>query len=125
MGIEVFQAMGTHRVAKRCLELVSSVYDLVQKIIQSEVTEENPVIDLEADNILPNLIHPFLLEDFALHVGDGNPSSWSAAFEMDQPSSALETFLQFMANKVEDGKWQPIENENILLAQLYSRDLTS
>jgi hypothetical protein len=89
------------------------VYDLAQKIIQSEVTEENSVIDLEADNILPNLIDPFLLEDFALHVGDGIPSSWSADFEMDQPSSALETFLQFMAKKVEDGKCQPTENENI------------
>ena len=113
MGIEVFQAMGTHRVAKRCLELVSSVYDLAQKIIQNGVTEQNPVVCLEADNILPNLIDPFLLEDFALHVGDGNPSSWSADFGMEQPSGALETFLQFMANKAEDGKWQSTENENV------------
>ena len=115
MGIEVFQAMGTHRVAKRCLELVSSVYDLAQKIIQNDMTEQNTMVGLEADNILPNLIDPFLLEDFALHVGDGNPSSWSADFDMEQPSNALETFLQFMAYKVEDGKWQSGENiENVL-----------
>jgi hypothetical protein len=104
MGIEVFQAMGSHRVAKRCLELVSAVYEVAQKIVQDDMAHQTVIANFEADALLPNLINPFLLEDFALHV-DSIPGVhsplWSTDLEMEQLSGALENFLQFMASRCE------------------------
>jgi hypothetical protein len=105
MGIEVFQAMGSHRVAKRCLELVSAVYELAQKIVQDDMAHQTVIANFEADALLSNLIDPFLLEDFALHVDSipgVHPPAWSTDLEMEQPSGALENFLQFMASRCEE-----------------------
>ena len=105
MGIEVFQAMGSHRVAKRCLELVSAVYELAQKIIQDDMAHQTVIANFEADALLPDLIDPFLLEGFALHVDSVpgvHPPAWSTDLEMEQPSGALEKFLQVMAGRCEE-----------------------
>lgn len=100
LGIEVFQAMGGHRVAKRCLELVSEVYDLVKKVI-----EETPPQNVEFnEELFPNLIDPFLLEEFAFHdesIHGVHPPAWNE-LDTDESSSALGTFMSFMANRYDE-----------------------
>src|SRR5436309_9317089 len=63
MSIEVFTAMGHHRVAKRCLELVNEVYGLAKKGLQEQHGERVTQINLpveEDPNFFANLIDPFL-----------------------------------------------------------------
>jgi len=110
LGIEVFQAMGGHQVAKRCLELVSEVYDLAKNVIE-ETHPQN--VDLN-EELFPNLIDPFLLEEFAFHDDSTHgvhPPPWNAELDTEESSSALGTFLSFMANRYDEGndRAQPTE----------------
>ena len=74
MSMEVFIAMGHHRVAKRCLEFVSEVYELAKRTIREQ--QEGPTsttqglggFPMENDtDLFTNLIDPFLLEDYAFN----------------------------------------------------------
>ena len=107
MSMEVFTAMGHHRVAKRCLELVSEVYELAKKTIREQ--QEGPSSPATFDDgfdFFSNLIDPFLLEDYAFNDAkvDGiTPGAWNVApadpnFGIDS-GNALELFLNFTANR--------------------------
>ena len=115
MGLEVLQAMGGQRVAKRCFELVSEVYELAKKVMaEDEPAPQNVMTNLEAETIFPNLIDPFLLDEFAFHDDSTpgiHPPPWNADMEVDENNSALETFLSFMASRCEEpGRWKYIED---------------
>jgi hypothetical protein len=107
LSIEVFTAMGHHRVAKRCLELVSEVYELAKKAIQDQEsgpTLQNNLTVEDGSEFFANLIDPFLLEDYAFNDSklDGlTPGLWDAPDPNvggDGPN-ALEMFLNFTANR--------------------------
>jgi len=112
--MEVFAVMGHHRVAKRCLELVSEVYELAKKTIREQ--QEGPTSTNQSGNIFPvnddseffaNLIDPFLLEDYAFNDAkmDGFTSgTWNVgAMDLNlggaENGNALESFLNFTANR--------------------------
>ena len=104
MSIEVFTAMGRHRVTKRCLELVSEVYELSKKVIrvQQEGLTLQSNLPVEDDAVFfANLIDPFLLEDYALNdlKLDGLMSGPSNAPYPGEGGNALESFLNFTANR--------------------------
>jgi len=101
MGLEVLEAMGGHRVARRCFELVSEVYELAKKVMEDKPAPQN-ITNLESDAIFPNLIDPFLLEEFAFHDDSTpgiHPPPWNADMDVDESNSTLETFLSFMASR--------------------------
>jgi hypothetical protein len=112
LSIEVFTAMGQHRVAKRCLELVSEVYELAKKAVR-DIQEGPPLQTIvptdDGTEFFANLIDPFLLEDFAFNETkfDGlTPGPWDAP-DLNvggEGSNALEMFLNFTANRYDDGK---------------------
>ena len=107
MSIEVFTAMGHHRVAKRCLELVSEVYELAKKTIreQQEGLSMQTTVPMEDDlEFFANLIDPFLLEDYAINDSklDGlTLGPWNAPDPnlVVESGNALELFLNFTANR--------------------------
>ena len=110
MSIEVFTAMGHHRVAKRCLELVTEVYELAKKAIKESAGGEfaanlggNFGMEDESE-FFANLIDPFLLEDYAFNEPklDGlTPGVWNAPLPNEgmESGNALELFLNFSANR--------------------------
>jgi hypothetical protein len=107
MSIEVFTAMGHHRVAKRCLELVSEVFELAKKAIRENQAGPSIPISLPVDDgteFFTNLIDPFLLGDYAFdeaNLGDLTPGVWNA-FDPNmtgEGSNALETFMSFSASR--------------------------
>jgi hypothetical protein len=107
LSIEVFTAMGHHRVAKRCLELVSEVFELAKKAIQDQEsgpTLQNNLTVEDGSEFFASLIDPFLLEDFTFNDAklDGlTPGIWNAPDPNvggDGPN-ALEMFLNFSANR--------------------------
>jgi hypothetical protein len=67
MSIKIFTATGHHRVAKRCLELVSEVYKLAKKTIREQQEGLSMQSNLPMENDWENLIHPFLFEDYAVN----------------------------------------------------------
>jgi len=107
LSIEVFTAMGHHRVAKRCLELVLEVFELAKKAMREP--EEGPALPnplpVEDDSgFFTNLIDPFLLEDYAFNDTklDGfPPGAWNAPDPNlgTEGGNALELFLSFTANR--------------------------
>jgi hypothetical protein len=107
MSMEIFTAMGHHHIAKRCLELVSEVYELAKKAIHEQqkgsFTGNTLPIEHGAD-FFASLIDPFILEDYAFNdpTLDGlNPSPLNApdpSASMDS-GNALELFLNFTANR--------------------------
>jgi hypothetical protein len=103
MSIEVFTAMGHHRVTKRCLELVTEVYELAKKTIREQ--QEGPSFQTLEDGseFFANLIDPFLLEDYAFNDQklDGfTPGAWNPDPTPGVESgNALEMFLNFTANR--------------------------
>jgi Fungal specific transcription factor domain len=106
MGLEVLQAMGSHRVVKRCYELVSEVYELAKKVIQDQPAPNQTGMstNLEEDPIFPTLVDPFLLEEFAFYseaTPGIHPPPWNAEMEVEdeETNSTLETFLSFMASR--------------------------
>jgi hypothetical protein len=106
MSIEVFTAMGHHRVAKRCLELVTEVYELAKKAIKESGGGEFAAnFGMEDDSeFFANLIDPFLLEDYAFNESkmDGlTPGVWNAPMPNEgiESGNALELFLNFSANR--------------------------
>jgi hypothetical protein len=84
---------------------VSEVYDLVKKVI-----EETPPQNVELhEELFPNLIDPFLLEEFAFHdesIHGVHPPAWHE-LDTDESSSALGTFMSFMANRYDEGNDRP------------------
>lgn len=108
MSIEVFTAMGHHRVAKRCLELVTEVYELAKKAVKeqhcgAEFAAGLPIVE-DDSGFFANLIDPFLLEDYAFNEPklDGlTPGTWNAPLvgEGMESGNALELFLNFTANR--------------------------
>lgn len=107
MSMEVFTAMGHHRVAKRCMELVSEVYELAKKAInkQQESLSTQSTLPVEDDtDFFASLIDPFLLENYAFNdqnFGGPDPSPLNAP-DMNanlDSSNALEFFLNFTANR--------------------------
>ena len=103
MSIEVFTAMGHHRVAKRCLELVTEVYELAKKTIREQ--QEGPSFQPIEDGFefFANLIDPFLLEDYAFNdqnLDSFAPGGWNPGPNFGVESgNALEMFLNFTANR--------------------------
>lgn len=103
MSIEVFTAMGHHRVTTRCLELVTEVYELAKKTIREQ--QEGPSFQPMEDGseFFANLIDPFLLEDYAFNDQklDGfTPGAWNPDLNPGvESSNALEMFLNFTANR--------------------------
>jgi hypothetical protein len=106
MSMEVFMAMGHHRVAKRCLELVSEVYELAKKAIRemqesSSMKSSLPVEDCAG--FFASLIDPFLLENYAFNgsnLNALNPSPLNVLPNASTDSAnALELFLNFTANR--------------------------
>ena len=107
LSIEVFTAMGHHRVAKRCLELVSEVYELAKKAIREQEAgprNQNTLAVEDGSDFFSNLIDPFLLEDYAFNeakLDSLTPGTWNAP----DPSmsadggNALELFFNFTANR--------------------------
>jgi len=107
LSIEVFTAMGHHRVAKRCLELVLEVFELAKKTLREPeeglaVPNQLPVED--DSGFFTSLIDPFLLEDYAFN--DANFDSFApGAWNTPDPSmgsegqNALGLFLSFTANR--------------------------
>lgn len=101
--------MGHHRVAKRCLELVSEVFELAKRAIHE--AQAGPVIQStlpsneDGSEFFANLIDPFLLEDYAFNNDtkiDGlTPGIWSAPDPSmgSEGGNALEMFLNFTANR--------------------------
>jgi hypothetical protein len=114
MSMEVFTAMGHHRVAKRCLELVNEVYELAKKTIKEQqdgptsTSQSGAAFAVDDDlEFFANLIDPFLLEDYAFNDAkmDGfAPGTWSVgAPDLNlggaETGNALESFLNFTANR--------------------------
>ena len=99
--------MGHHRVAKRCLELVSEVYELAKKTIreQQEGLSMQSTLPMENDwDLFANLIDPFLLEDYAFNDSKLDELNTSAGHAPDpnlgvESGNALELFLNFTANR--------------------------
>jgi hypothetical protein len=107
LSIEVFTAMGHHRVAKRCLELVSEVFELAKKAVREQqegLSIQNNLPVEDGSELFANLIDPFLLEGYAFNDSkpDGlTPGSWST---LDpnlgvESGNALELFFNFTANR--------------------------
>jgi hypothetical protein len=107
MSIEVFTAMGHHRVAKRCLELVSEVYELAKKTVieQQEGLSMQSTLPMGDDSdFFANLIDPFLLEDYAFNDSRLNGLTSGPWYASDPNlgvdcGNALELFLNFTANR--------------------------
>jgi hypothetical protein len=107
LSVEVFTAMGQHRVAKRCLELVSEVYELAKKAVreqQAGSTKQSSLVVEEGSDFFSNLIDPFLLEDYAFNESKLDaltPGTWTAPdLNMTaEGSNALELFFNFSANR--------------------------
>ena len=111
MSMEVFTAMGHHRVAKRCLELVTEVYELAKKTIREQQEGPNSTTGLggfpvdDDTEFFANLIDPFLLEDYAFNDSkvDGFAlGTWNVAPDPNlgvESGNALELFLNFSANR--------------------------
>jgi hypothetical protein len=111
LSIEVFTAMGQHRVAKRCLELVSEVFELAKKAIREN--ESGPILQSslpvdDGSEFFANLIDPFLLEDYAFNdpkFDSLTPGPWDAPDPNlgGEGSNALEMFLNFTASRHDNG----------------------
>lgn len=114
MSMEVFTAMGHHRVAKRCLELVSEVYELAKKTIREQregltsTNQSGATFPVDDDlDFFANLIDPFLLEDYAFNddkVDGFPPGTWNINVpDLNlggaESGNALELFLNFTANR--------------------------
>jgi hypothetical protein len=107
LSIEVFTAMGHHRVAKRCLELVSEVFELAQKAIRERdagATLQSSLPIEDGSEFFANLIDPFLLEDYAFNdanLDNFTPDPWNAPDSSvgGEGSNALEMFFNFTANR--------------------------
>jgi hypothetical protein len=106
LSIEVFTAMGHHRVAKRCLELVSEVFELAKKAIRESeagATLQSSLPIEDGSEFFANLIDPFLLEDYAFNDSKLNltPGPWNAPdLNMGgEGGNALEMFFNFTANR--------------------------
>jgi hypothetical protein len=100
--------MGHHRVAKRCLELVSEVFDLAKRAIRE--AQAGPVVQSslpsneDTSEFFANLIDPFLLEGYAFNdtkIDGLTPGLWSAPDPSmgSEGGNALEMFLNFTANR--------------------------
>jgi hypothetical protein len=106
LSIEVFTAMGHHRVAKRCLELVGEVFELAKKAVREQevpATQNNTPME-EGTEFFANLIDPFLLEGYAFDdskLDDQAPASWGSidSNSTTEPGNALELFFNFTANR--------------------------
>ncbi len=107
LSIEVFTAMGQHRVAKRCLELVIEVYELAKKTVREQEAGPSKQSTLpveDGSDFFSNLIDPFLLEDYAFNeakIDALTPGAWNAP-EMNlgtEGGNALELFFNFSANR--------------------------
>ena len=108
LSIEVFNAMGHHRVAKRCLELVSEVFELAKRAIRE--AQAGPIVQSslpsneDSSEFFANLIDPFLLEGYAFNdtkIDGFTPGVWSAPDPSmgSEGGNALEMFLNFTANR--------------------------
>jgi hypothetical protein len=108
MSIELFTVMGHHRVAKRCLELVTEFYELAKKAVKeqqggAEIAATLPMMEDDSE-FFANLIDPFLLEDYAFNESklDGlMPGPWDTSVlnEGMESGNALEMFMNFTASR--------------------------
>jgi len=107
LSVEVFTAMGQHRVAKRCLELVSEVYELAKRAVREQEagpTKQTSLAVEDGSDFFSNLIDPFLLEDYAFNeskVDALTPGPWNAPDPniSVEGGNALELFFNFSANR--------------------------
>jgi len=107
MSVDVLTAMDHHRVAKRCLELVSELYQLAKKNIRDQQDGPSRGSSLPVDNdseFFASMIDPFLLEDYAFNDMKMNGQTIGVWNGLDsniggEGSNALELFLNFTANR--------------------------
>ena len=111
LSIEVFTAMGHHRVATRCLELVIEVFDLAKKTLKEQQADPSLSRDISAEDgsdFFANLIDPFILEGYAFNdekINGLSPDPWAQSANVaGEGSNALEMFLNFTASRYDDGK---------------------
>lgn len=104
MSIEVFTAMGNHRVFKRCLELACEVFELAKSYSRTTrwIIYAKYARYRRRFGVFANLIDPLLLEDDAFNDSKLDVRSpWKAPDTNPgvESGDALELFLNSNANQ--------------------------